>query len=258
MDNSGYANIRDALMLADPSGKGLMERDLLIRIFQSLGDGSLTTLALERFLEYACPKNGDAIPIRLLLDYIFQRFPGLPGAKDTDLSVIFELIDKNGNGTLEKSEVLRAAQSPDENLTAVCSQIPCLKPFLDVQQWESFFLSMDTNADGVISWFEFVHFFAHSGRPCKHIDDSEKHADLMAVFTCIDKNQNGVLEKAEILTAVNAQDSSLRDFCQQVPSVLPLLNSSSWQVAFENLDTNADGLISWTEFIAFFSPVCQS
>mmetsp|Transcript_1778 Transcript_1778/g.3034 ORF Transcript_1778/g.3034 Transcript_1778/m.3034 type:complete len:257 (-) Transcript_1778:87-857(-) len=256
MDGS-YGPIRDVLMLADPSGKGLIEKDILVKVLQSLGDTPLTTTSLDGLLECACPKNGDEVPIRLFLDYVFQRFPGLPGAEDTDLSAIFELIDKNGNGVIEKSEVLRAAQSPDDSLTALCTQIPCLMPFLDARQWERAFKSMDTNEDGVISWFEFVHFFAHSGRPCKNANDAEKVSDLSALFSCVDRNSNGVLEKSEVLAAVNSQDSSFRDFCKQVPSVLPLLNSESWQQAFEKLDTNADGLISWAEFIAFFKPVCR-
>lgn len=192
------------------------------------------------------------MPISVFLDFIFQRFPGLGGAEDLDLSAIFQCIDKNGNGFLEKEEVLAAANGLDKSLTDLCEQIPALWSFLDVGRWENAFRDMDTNQDGKISWFEFVSFFAQSGRTAK----SEQN-DLIAVFMCIDKNQNGVLEKNEVLAAVNSQDSGLKEFCAQVPCMLPLLQPASWETSFNALDTNADGMISWYEFVSFFESVCN-
>jgi Ca2+-binding EF-hand superfamily protein len=249
--SQAYKAIKASLMKADATGRGRISKDLLIQILQRVSNTSLDASALEQFLNSTFPS--DIVPIAAFLDYVFQRFPGLEGAQDADLSAIFQCIDKNGNGFLEKEEVLAAASSTDSTLSFLCSQIPALGAFRDVGKWEKAFKSMDTNDDGVISWFEFLQFFTNSGGPSAGNDQE----DLVAVFMCIDKNGNGLLEKNEVLAAVTSGDSALMEFCSQVPALMPLMRLETWKASFEALDTNTDGVISWYEFSAFFADYCR-
>jgi len=250
--DKGYDTVKASLMKGDTSGNGRISRDMLLKVLQKIADPPLPSPALEQFLNDTFP--ADSIPIAAFLDFIFQRFPGLTGAEDIDLSAIFQCIDKNGNGFLEKQEVLAAASGTDRNLVELCRQIPSLNAFLDVGRWEKAFMDMDTNEDGRISWFEFLRFFAQTGRAA---GESRNQEDLIAVFMCIDTNRNGFLEKNEVLAAVNStENSALKEFCQQVPTLLPLLQLDTWQSAFEALDTNTDGVISWAEFSTFFADYC--
>jgi Ca2+-binding EF-hand superfamily protein len=252
-DDEAYGAVKASLMKADTTGKGHIARDVLIKILEKVADLTLTSPDLERFVSSTFGQ--EHVPIAAFLDFIFQRFPGLKGAQDVDLSAVFQCIDKNRNGFLEKHEVVAAANSADSELVHLCQQIPSLQPFLSVEKWEKHFLDMDTNEDGKISWFEFVRFFLNAGA-CEA--QASEDADLVAVFVCIDKNRNGSLEKAEVLAAVNSDDSGIQEICNQIPALLPLLKKDSWQAAFENLDTNADGMISWHEFSTFFKNVCKN
>lgn len=251
--DEAYEGIKASLMRADTTGRGVLSKDILLKVLERVSDPPLASSSLSQFLDNLF--EGDEIPILAFLDIIFQCFPGLGGADDVDLSTVFQLIDKNGNGFLEKEEVLAAANQADSKLMDLCNQIPALWSFLDVGKWENAFREMDTNQDGQISWFEFVSFFAKSGGG--KAKSSKDQSDLVAVFKCIDTNGNGVLEKSEVLAAVNSQEPGLKDFCQQVPCMMPLLQPASWEAAFNALDTNADGMISWYEFVAFFESVCN-
>lgn len=252
--NDAYDTIRASLAKADSTGKGHVKNQLLVRILQGVTNPPLPSPQVEEFLAATFPMED--VPINAFLDYIFQRFPGLPGAQDVDLGIVFKCIDTNGNGELDKQEVLAAASTGNQDLKELCRQIPSLQGFLDVQKWEKSFRDMDTNSDGVISLFEFIKFFAQTGKGAKNASGIE-HQDLVAVFMCIDKNRNGVLEKSEVLDAVNGGDPALKEFCQQVPILKNLLQPDTWKASFEALDTNTDGVITWTEFIDFFGDVCR-
>lgn len=254
MEADGHKRVKSALGRADKRGNGRISKELLVKVLQEISGEQLSSDSLNEFVETIMNTQGNTIPISAFVDFVFQRYPGLPGAEDIDLSLVFECIDKNGNGVLEKQEVIAAAQAKEQGLTQLCQQIPCLKAFLDVDKWQDQFNAMDTNSDGVISWFEFVNFFAHSGT--RSASASNEYEDLLAVFACIDRNGNGALEKNEVLAAAESQDSTLRDFCQQVPALKPLLSADSWRKAFDDLDTNKDGVVSWHEFAAFFMKVC--
>jgi len=245
----GFDSAKASLLKADVTGKGHVAKDVLLAVLREVANpGTFDGPQLEDFLSENFP--AEHVPIVAFLNFIFQRFPGLAGAEDADLSAVFECIDKNGNGLLEKQEVIDAANSADANLIQLCQQIPALKGFLTAQDWEKGFLQMDTNSDGVISWFEFLQFFSNADKPRAGTTSQEEY--LVAVFAFMDTNKNGVLEKSEVMAACSSADSSLREFCTQVPGLAPLLKPETWQATFQSLDTNEDGIVSWAEFVSFF------
>jgi len=76
-----------------------------------------------------------------------------------DVQAIFQKIDVNESGTIEKDEIIRVLEE-DELIRDFCTQIPALRPLLDKTEWEETFRTIDTNEDGVISMEEFAFFFA--------------------------------------------------------------------------------------------------
>merc|ERR1712217_468837 len=167
---------------------------------------------------------------------------------------VFASIDTNENGVLEKEEVLAVARNASEPLKEFCRQVPSLQHFLEVDSWESRFKEMDTDKDGVISWFEFLRFFSWIGSASLPPASTTliPAEDLIALFVCLDKNKNGSLEKEEILSAVTQKDPGLVEYCRQVPAMQPLLAADKWEESFRKLDTDQDGKVSWHEFMNFF------
>jgi len=172
------------------------------------------------------------------------------------LSAIFACIDTDGNGLLQKEEVLAAIKNADEGLLEYCRQIPGIMPLLDSERWESAFMAIDTNEDGMVSWFEFVRFFAEPAGATPRKDDS-RYADVLAAFFCMDQNKNGFLEKEEVCNVMRDESSSFRSYVAQMPSLFPLLGFETWEEQFKALDTNQDGRVCWHEFCSFFSRVCR-
>lgn len=248
---------------ADVNGSGLIERSALIRVISLIaGDPGFDATAL---LDEVCP-GVERVPYATFLEQIFgAHFPGLAGGDPEDLQAAFALLDHNGDGQLDKGEIIEAvrrANDPGDELAELCRQLPGLKPLLDLDSWERAFVAMDTNRDGFIAWFEFLHFFSRSPlldggdggsqQPtllCKDVPEE----DLLAVFSCIDIDHGGTLGKDEVLAAVRGRDQSLLDYCRQVPVLEPLLDPENWETAFRQLDTNEDGQVSWCEFSKFFS-----
>lgn len=81
-----------------------------------------------------------------------------------DLGVIFNKLDVNGNGVIDKKDILALLET-DEETKGFCSANPALQLLTDVQTWKQTFEAMDSistfqgRKDGVISWPEFKAFF---------------------------------------------------------------------------------------------------
>lgn len=173
---------------------------------------------------------------------------------------------------LEKAAVLAAFRGADASLLRFCREVPVLRPLLCVEDWEASFVAVATRRDGCVSCRELCSFFGASIR-CRCGSDSAGASgtdnvtypdirgasglDLCAVFSQIDRDGNGVLDKDEVLSAVHravsGEDSVLAEFCRQMPALQPLLEVAAWEAAFRAADTDDDGAISWFEFIRFFT-----
>merc|ERR1719321_2013274 len=83
--------------------------------------------------------------------------------------------------------------------------------------------------------------------------------DLGQIFTKIDVNGNGVIDKKEVIALLES-DEDIKTFCKGNPTLELLLNIDSWRTAFDAIDSMAtfkgrkDGVVSWPEFRAFFIP----
>lgn len=264
--------VLDVFQRHDVTGSGFIERDLLAAVLDKIV--SAKSINTEKLLAAVCPADQATLDYRAFIKAVFfemgeASFPGLPGADLSDLQTTFACIDANNNGQLDKEEVLAAVRgegSQGESLAELVRQLPALEPLMAMDTWEAAFQGMDTNRDNVITWFEFLKFFSADAKPAFHppvglartLSNGVPEEDLLAVFACIDTNGNGTLEKDEVLKAAGGSDPALVDFCNQVPSLRPLLQPERWQDAFRALDTNGAGCISWFEFTRFFGQALEA
>jgi len=82
-----------------------------------------------------------------------------------ELGTIFNKIDVNANGVIDKKEIIALLEQPDEETKAFCQGNHALTVLLNVDTWKLAFEAMDSAAtfkgrkDGIISWPEFRAFF---------------------------------------------------------------------------------------------------
>lgn len=102
---------------------------------------------------------------------------------------------------------------------------------------------------------------AEPSEEAKKKEEEDKIAGeaLKKIFDKLDANENGVVEKKEMLEFLK-NDEEARNIAAEMPQLEQLLTPDTWAEAFAKIDSNSvfkgrkDGVISWPEFHAFFFP----
>lgn len=135
---------------------------------------------------------------------------------------IFQSIDVNGNGTIEKGEWLKAATS-STILREAAQEFVELGPLLQPAHWRQEFQNLDTNKDSHVSATEFFAFVF----PIVWKQHGIKSV-ILSVFASVDKNGNGEIEKSEWLKAATSS-TRVQQFAKSYPRVAPLLKPGKWR-----------------------------
>ncbi|KAK9369502.1 mitochondrial carrier domain-containing protein [Lipomyces kononenkoae] len=139
-----------------------------------------------------------------------------PKAREERISQLFESLDTQHKGYLDRDalqEGFHRLNHPLEHAVGITNEVIAL---------------VDQNGDGIIQFEEFKVF----------VEKTEQH--LWALFTAIDKDKNGKLDKAEVEAALEISGLSVP------PSKL--------EQFFDSMDRDNDGTISfedWRNFLLF-------
>ena len=149
-----------------------------------------------------------------------------------ELRDIFDSMDINKNGTLEKKEFKKAILLS-----------PKLGKFLKITSFDESFNTMDTNHDTLITYDEFENFCLKDViLSLEELDDpyASDRVLLRSIFTDLDANKNNLLEKREFRRAV-----------QRRPDLGSFLRPRDFLKSFKAMGTSSDGAISVDEFVSF-------
>ena len=161
-----------------------------------------------------------------------------------ELRKVFGVLDTNGNGTLERSEMLRGIRDSPE-VRSVLRESPALRLLLQPRFWRDAFDYMDTGNTGEITFPEFERTVTAGN------EESIRRAALRRVFDLLDTNGNGTLEKAELLRGIRDSDS-VRRVLRANPALHRLLVPRIWKKSFNAMDTKGRaGEVSFDEFELF-------
>jgi Ca2+-binding EF-hand superfamily protein len=126
----------------------------------------------------------------------------------TDAATIFRSLDTDGDGSLDRKELLlafRKLKLPHRDAAA-----------------DAFLAKADTNNDGKVSLQEFVAFV------------DAQHQALLQVFTSLDQDNNGLLTLDELRQARDRLSMRVTD--------------ADLQMLLRRADTDKSGTVSFTEF----------
>ena len=95
-------------------------------------------------------------------DSVFSGGGGAGGdggaAVHTALRVLFDTLDKDKNGVVDKGEILSVLRNPDTATVELIRGVPLLSDLLKPQHFASTFNAMDTNKDGSMQFNELLSF----------------------------------------------------------------------------------------------------
>ena len=157
---------------------------------------------------------------------------------------VFQLLDKDGSGSLEKREFIRAMRlSNHPEFKEATKVFPRLTMLLKPRAYEKAFLAMDSQKTGHVSYPEFRSFCV----------STLVESLLREVFDAIDTDGSGTLEKREILRSVQSGKamSVLSGAIQSFPALKKLLKPQSYRTTFQTMDTGNTGHVTFEEFHLF-------
>eukprot|EP00943_MAST-04B_sp_MAST-4B-sp1_P001461 g1461.t1 len=246
--------LKQIFLSLDSSGNGsLSKREFRRAIFKRPDLGQFITIAnfQKTFEDMDTDKNGSLTYIEFeeyclksirLKDQVTKDKANMDGKKLTgfsgrklmqvELRAIFDSLDVNKNGTLEKKEFRKAIMLS-----------PKLGKFLKIVSFDASFKRMDTNHDTLITYDEFENFCLQDiVQSLEEIEDpyAADRMLLQSIFADLDANSNNLLEKREFRRAV-----------QKRPELGSFLRPKQFLNSFKAMSTANDRGISLDEFVSF-------
>ena len=154
---------------------------------------------------------------------------------------IFHELDRDNSGSIEKRELMKAVRG-DERIRELLRKNESLSAMLRPSAFAAAFEQIDTSGDGLVSLEEFRAVAASAVVESFAADEA---ADR--VFHKIDKDNNGSIEKGELMRAIRS-DEDVRELLWASEHLKGLLKPRAFAQAFAGIDVNGDGLLSKAEF----------
>ena len=183
------------------------------------------------------------------------------GNKEADdmLLELFNLIDDDQSGTLEKKEILRALMFNPE-VTSKVKEFPALSGFLKPRHFKESFVKLDTKTSGHVTSEEFL-FFAKENVIKTTVEGNNKNNEkkneieaveenLKALYAIINVNNENTVPKKAILKAL-ALNVKVMTKIHELDGLDKLLHPHHFDDAFHTMPTEIDGQIKESEFIGF-------
>lgn len=263
----------------DKKGSGLIKKKALAGVIEAVG--GLERSQIEQLMQQVYPGPEDKVPYAKFVEHLFRLdqgksepaltittstsvadcagdCPGLPNIGSVDLRAVFGCFDLQKLGRVSRDDVATIVHNRDSNqaLVEISRDVPQLAALLGENTWHDAFSAMDIDGNEVVSWFEFLRYFAFQDHPAPIAAATARgkmlEEDLLAVFIFMDENRNGRLEKEELQKAASVDDAAFRLLQSRVPALKALLHPDSWERSFRALDTNRDGSVCWLEYTRFF------
>eukprot|EP00943_MAST-04B_sp_MAST-4B-sp1_P008368 g8368.t1 len=159
---------------------------------------------------------------------------------------IFTLLDRNGDKTLDRFEVIRALQGNEDGaLREFLCLFPTLSNVLRGKKFESALEKADTDGNGYVDEDEFVQLATDL-----KLEDEERLA-LLTIFSILDRNDDKTLSVRELKVELKRNSDTIQPLLLKHPGLHDALEPNRFVAALKRMDTNRDGKVDVKEFVHF-------
>lgn len=202
--------------------------------------------------------------------------------QDRALREIFDCVDLDRSGIIEKEEIVEAIEN-DIEVKRLIQQSRILRPLLKTNTFEAAWSKLDTDDDEGVSWAEFKFFcnneykrLVDSGKekvpdeghtywkdkPQVSIDERRRIRNqqdrrrrqqtvlLTEMFHLIDADSSGLIVQNELIAALE-NNPEVRSFAEKSDAMNPLLNQQFFRQAWNQMNTDDEDGVSLDEFVEF-------
>ena len=173
---------------------------------------------------------------------------------DDMLANVFRLLDKDGNGKLEKREMMTALQQ-QSSVQMLLSASPKLSPLLHPSTFRKCFKKINTSSSGHITLEELKAFVESSefNKLDSLVLKTEEKDAIQTVFELLDADSSGTLEKREVLRGMTKGSVIQAIKSTDSERLKNMLKPVNYKDAFMAIKTETPGHITLSEFRAFSS-----
>ena len=160
---------------------------------------------------------------------------------------LFDAIDFDNSGTIEKKELLTAFNY-NKDVVSLLKRKPSLAILLRPELFKESFFKFDTDENGMVNYEEFVHFVTVSQATANH------RAKLREIFDIIDHDGKEIITKRGVLKAFTVNKKIIK-LVNSEPLLRILLVPRLWEKAFMSIESKSRKTdkvtITFEEFASF-------
>ena len=161
------------------------------------------------------------------------------------LETIFQTLDIDNSGTLEKLEVIEGLgiKRSENGVDELLKQMPGLDILADRRLWEEAFVDSDVGGKGGLTLLEFSMF----ARKITQSHDARRA--LRKIFDRLDPLERGMVEKEHLLQVFGGDDNVRNGPLSDVSSLKILKKPGLYREEFIDFETKAFGHVTFEELV---------
>ena len=256
-NNEQERKIKELFQFLDPSGKDLVNyADIvkamvlnakeivpILHFFPGL-PGCFVPRQLRKNITRADTNNDQHIGVDELVQ--FANAVCEETRERSTLVKIFTLLDRNGDKTLDRFEVVKALQANEDGaLREFLGLFPTLSNVLRGKKFESALERADIDDNGYVDEDEFVQLATDL-----KLEDEERLA-LLTIFSILDRNDDKTLSVRELKVELKRNANTIQPLLLKHPGLHDALEPNRFVAALKRMDTNRDGKVDVKEFVTF-------
>ena len=210
----------------------------------------------EDVLEVLDSDNSGTVSWGEIMDFVKemekQHGEKMPEEMKKELKKMFDYVDKDGSGDIDKAEfeaAIKAHGAMGQETRQGFSQLLAQQP--GPPTWEEVLEVLDKDGSGTVSWGEIEGFIKQLEKEHGVKISKEDKKMIRDVFQMVDTDGSGDIDKAEFEAAVKAHGGLGQKTRKAFNMLAQQPGPPTWEEVLEVLDKDGSGTVSWGEIEGF-------